>query len=65
MDKFIEEDFEMEPKKEEIFLEEYKRVFEAEYWEWYEKSEGKVIIKNHDGTETEIEETINSSVLPF
>jgi len=59
------EDWEMEPKKEEILLEEYKRDFEAQYWEWYEQTEGKVIIENADGTKTEIDETINDYKLPF
>lgn len=63
--KFIEEDFEMEAQKEQVYLEEYKRSCEAEYWEWYNKSEGKVILKNSDGTETEIDETLAESRLPF
>lgn len=60
---FIQEDFER--NKEEIFLEEYRRDFEAKYWEWYENTEGRVIIENADGTKTEIDETINESRLPF
>lgn len=59
------EDYEFEKQKEEIFLEEYKRDFDAKYWEWYEQTEGKVIIENADGTKTEIDETINSTKLPF
>jgi len=59
------EDFERESIKEEILLEEYRRDFDAKYWEWYEQSEGKVIIENADGTKTEVDETINESKLPF
>lgn len=65
MSKLIEEDWENEKNKEQILLEEYKRDFEAKYWEWYEQTEGKVIIENADGTKTEIDETINESKLPF
>ena len=61
--KFIEEDFER--CNEQVYLEEYKRVYEAEYWEWYNKSEGKVILKHSDGTETEIDENLKSYKLPF
>lgn len=59
------EDYEFEKQKEEIFLEEYRRDFDAKYWEWYEHTEGRVIIENADGTKTEIDETINESKLPF
>lgn len=63
MKDIIQEDWEM--NKEQIFIEEYKRDYEAQYWEWYEKSEGKVLIKNQDGTTTEVDETINEGKLPF
>ena len=59
------EDFEREQIKEEILLEEYKRDYEAKYWEWYEKTEGKIIIEHPDGSKTEVDETINESKLPF
>lgn len=65
MDKYLQEDFEREHNKDQILIEEYKRDFEAKYWEWYEQSEGKVIIKNEDGTTTEIEELLPEYKLPF
>jgi len=65
MDNFIMEDYEYDPERDQIYLEEYRRVYEAEYWEWYEKSEGRVFIENPDGTKTEIDETINDYKLPF
>jgi len=65
MDNFIYEDYEYDPERDQIYLEEYRRVYEAEYWEWYEKSEGRVFIENPDGTKTEIDETINDYKLPF
>lgn len=61
----IEENWIDEFKKDQIYLEEYRRVYEAEYWEWYEKSEGRVFIENPDGTKTEIDETIDDYKLPF
>jgi len=57
------EDFER--VNDEILLEEYKRDYEAKYWEWYEQSEGKIIIEHPDGSKTEVDETINESKLPF
>ena len=65
MNNFIMEDYEYDPERDQIYLEEYRRVYEAEYWEWYEKSEGRVFIENPDGTKTEIDETINDYKLPF
>jgi hypothetical protein len=59
------EDFEYESRKDEIYHQEIQREFEREYWEWYEKTTGKVIIENADGTKTEIDETISESKLPF
>lgn len=65
MDRYILEDYEMDPERDKIYLEEYRRVFEAEYWEWYEKTEGKVFIEHPDGSKTEIDETISDYKLPF
>ncbi len=65
MNNYIEEDYEVDPLRDQIYLEEYRRVYEAEYWEWYEKTEGKVFIEHPDGTKTEIDETIDNIHLPF
>lgn len=64
-EKFLEEDWEREALKDEMFIGEYRSQKEQEFWEWYNRTEGNVKVEQPDRTLKEVEPTLDKYFLPF
>lgn len=64
-EKFLEEDWEREALKDEVFIGEYRSQKEQEFWEWYNRTEGNVKVEQPNGTLKEVEPTLDKYFLPF
>ena len=64
-EEFLEEDWEGEALKDEMYLGEYRSQKEREFWEWYYSVEGNVKIEQPDGTVKEVEKSTNDYFFSF
>ena len=64
-EEFLEEDWEREALKDEIFVKEFQSERERAFWAWYMEEEGHVKIEHSDGSIEEFEKSTNEYFLPF
>jgi hypothetical protein len=61
----IEEDWERAADLEQIYLREKEEEVELDYWEWYRKQKGTIIIEDEEGERHRVPVTLYDTRLPF